>query len=147
MRGTIPCGRFEHPGVGRGPGNLQTQAVNPDLGGSLTRKGRVPRYRSKKAKRQRKAITKVKAEQDKIDGEEFGFTEGFVPCLPCEDKVYDNEIFSLKCLPSRPLTDEGAQDIPKPLSRNKSHPHPPPTKKNTSENKESISEVWLNWSM
>ena len=57
----------------------------------------------------------MKAEQDKIDGKEFGFTEGFVLCLPCEDKAYDNDIFSLKCRPSRPLTDEGARKIPKPL--------------------------------
>ena len=70
---------------------------------------------SKKTRRQRKAIAKVKAEQDKIDGEEFGFTEGFVLCLPCEDKAYDNDIFILKCRPSRPLMDEGARDMPKPL--------------------------------
>ena len=96
-------------------GDLQTRGVNPDPGGSLTRKGRIFRYLVKKTRRQRKAIAKMKAEQDNMDGEEFGFTEGFVLCLPCKDKTYDNDIFILKCRPSRPLTDEGARTISKPL--------------------------------
>ena len=96
-------------------GNLQTRGQNPDSAGSMTRKGRTPPYLSKKTRRQRKATAKKKVEQDKIDGEDFGFTKGFVMCLPCEDKVYDDEMFSLKCRPSRPLTDEGARTISKPL--------------------------------
>ena len=67
---------------------------------------------SKRTRRQRKAIAKAKAkdEEDRVDGDNgnYGFTEGFVMCLPCDDEAYEDEIFSSKCRPSRPATDEGA---------------------------------------
>ena len=65
--------------TGEDQGTLQTRGVNPDSGGSLTRKGRIPRYLSKKTRRQRrataKAIAELKAEQDKVNGDGFGLTE------------------------------------------------------------------------
>ena len=68
----------------------------------LTRKGRIPRYLSKRTRRQRKAIAKAKAREDMVDigdNGNFGFTDGFVLCLPCEDKAYEDDLFNSKCRP------------------------------------------------
>ena len=100
-------------------GNLQTRAVNHDSGVSLTRKEWIPRYLSKKTRRQRRgaarALAEVKAKNDHVDGDSFGFTEDFVLCLPCEDKAYSGELFNLKSRPNSPLADEGARIISNPL--------------------------------
>ena len=68
-------------------GTLQTQSVNPDTGGSLTRKGKTPLYFSKFMRRQKTAGAKAKlaeseSDNGSVDGDHFGFTGGFVLCLP-----------------------------------------------------------------
>ena len=63
-------------------GTLQARGVNLDSGGLLTRKGSIPRYVSKRSKRQERAVARalaeLKAENDNADGDSFGLIEYFV---------------------------------------------------------------------
>ena len=89
---------------------VQTRGVKPESGGSLTQKRRIPRYRSRKTSRKRrataKALAELKAEEDNVDGDGFGFAQDSVLCLPCEDKVYSDELFDFNNPPSFRLMDK-----------------------------------------
>ena len=77
------------------------------------KRGRIPRYLSKRTRRQRKAIAKAaKAEEDKAEDYRvsYGFTEQFVLCLPCDEEAYEDDIFSSKCRSS-----QGARHVSNPL--------------------------------
>ena len=92
-----------------------------DPGDCLSTRKRIPRLLSKKTRKQRKAISRPKlaaeleAEVNSVDG---NFDLKFdMLCLPCEDKAYDNEIFSKigRCNVDRSLADEdGAQSTVSP---------------------------------
>ena len=96
--------------------SLQEKGRNAsEFSGDLlpTKRGRIPRYLSKRTRRQRKAIAKAaKAEEDKAEDYRvsYGFTEQFVLCLPCDDEAYEDDIFSSKCRSS-----QGARHVSNPL--------------------------------
>ena len=91
MSSSARCSRSPHATIIGALASVEVLCRRLQLLEEVKAGGRIPRYLSKKTRRQRKAIAKVKAEQDKIDGEEFGFTEGSVLGLPCEGKAYDND--------------------------------------------------------
>ena len=80
-------------------GNLQTRGVNPDSGGSLTRKGGTLGFLPKRTRTQRRAAAELIAanvfevEVDPVDDTGFGYTDDFVLCLSCEDVAYDDNIY------------------------------------------------------